>query len=107
MLKVSPWQEFSELLRVFRIFKLGKYSEGMAVFLHVLYVSLPSLLQLVFFMILWAIICASLVFFLEKGTSETWMTEDGEQGGFLRPDNLRMSSSQVSVKTILIAKMLV
>ncbi|GMI54708.1 hypothetical protein ScalyP_jg12170 [Parmales sp. scaly parma] len=56
------------LARVFRIFKLGKYNEGMSLFARTLHASIPALSLLCFFVMIGVVLFGSIIFFIEGGT---------------------------------------
>ena len=70
------------MARVFRIFKLGKYSQGMQMFAIVMAKSLDALALLSFFLVLVIILFGALIYFCEAGL-DNW---SHELGGFVRPD---------------------
>eukprot|EP00435_Cladocopium_sp_Y103_P049197 s291_g14.t1 len=64
---VRQWDlEFLRVLRVVRLFKIGRYSEGVRVMNAALFNSLSALYILVFLFVIGSIIFASIIYFTEK-----------------------------------------
>eukprot|EP00466_Bigelowiella_natans_P003814 jgi/Bigna1/36400/e_gw1.14.214.1 len=62
------------LTRAFRVFKLGKYSEGLILFHRVIAKSLSALYLLFFFMLISTIVFGSTIYYAERGN---WDDEKG------------------------------
>jgi len=70
------------LARVMRIFKLGKYSNGMQTFIKVMKKSASALYMLFFLVVIAVVFFGSLIYFCEQGEY------DEETGKYMRPDKL-------------------
>lgn len=84
-MKGSPKFGFVRVLRlarVFRVFRLGKFSEGLGLFHRTMSASAPALSLLCFFNIIGSVLFGSLVYFCEKG--EWRVTSDFPEGAFMR-----------------------
>ena len=71
------------LARVFRIFKMGKGNAGVIMLAKTLYVSMPQLSLLAFFIVLALILFGAILFYLEGGSFQ--VTEDYPNGAYLIP----------------------
>ena len=69
------------LARVFRIFKMGKGNAGVQMLGKTVYVSMPALSLLGFFIVLGVILFGALVFFIEQG--DFTVTEEYPNGAYL------------------------
>lgn len=72
------------LARVFRIFKMGKGSSGVQLLGKTIWVSLPPLIILAFFITLGVVVFGALIYFAESG--EYKVTADYPNGAFLVKD---------------------
>lgn len=58
--------EFISIVRIFRLFKLTRHSGGLKILIHTFKASMKELYLLVFFLILFIIIFASLIYYAER-----------------------------------------
>jgi hypothetical protein len=72
------------LARVFRIFRLGKFSEGLGLFVRTMDSSMPALTLLAFFNVIGSVLFGSMAYFCEKG--EWQVHEDFPYGAYMRQD---------------------
>ena len=61
--------EFISIVRIFRLFKLTKHSSGLKILIHTLEASVKELVLLIFFLVLFVIIFASIIYYAERLTN--------------------------------------
>jgi len=83
----SSWLRVLRLLRLARVLKLGKYSEGLRMFANTMISSANALIAQVMLMAIFAVFVASLAYFAEQGTwdadQKQWLTEAGDPSPFI------------------------
>ena len=65
-LKNSDFYEFISIVRIFRLFKLTRHSSGLKILIYTFQASMKELWLLCFFLILFIIIFASLIYYAER-----------------------------------------
>jgi hypothetical protein len=78
---------------VFRIFKLGKYSAGLKMFITVLIRSKEALAVMVFFVILAMVLFGSIVYFAEGGD---WVVDAAHPDGYYQRFSINQVDTEVS-----------
>ena len=62
----SDLYEFISIVRIFRLFKLTRHSAGLKILIHTFKASMKELLLLIFFLVLFIVIFASLIYYAER-----------------------------------------
>jgi potassium voltage-gated channel Shaw-related subfamily C protein 1 len=62
----SDLYEFISIVRIFRLFKLTRHSAGLKILIHTFKASAKELLLLIFFLVLFIVIFASLIYYAER-----------------------------------------
>lgn len=62
----SDLYEFISIVRIFRLFKLTRHSGGLKILIHTFKASMKELYLLIFFLILFIVIFASLIYYAER-----------------------------------------
>ena len=62
----SDLYEFVSIVRIFRLFKLTRHSHGLKILIHTFKASMKELYLLIFFLILFIVIFASLIYYAER-----------------------------------------
>lgn len=62
----SDLYEFLSIIRIFRLFKLTRHSGGLKILIHTFKASMKELYLLIFFLILFIVIFASLIYYAER-----------------------------------------
>jgi potassium voltage-gated channel Shaw-related subfamily C protein 1 len=62
----SELYEFISIVRIFRLFKLTRHSGGLKILIHTFKASMKELYLLIFFLILFIVIFASLIYYAER-----------------------------------------
>ncbi|CAF0788897.1 unnamed protein product [Brachionus calyciflorus] len=62
----SDFYEFISIVRIFRLFKLTRHSGGLKILIHTFKASMKELSLLIFFLILFIVIFASLIYYAER-----------------------------------------
>lgn len=62
----SDLYEFISIVRIFRLFKLTRHSHGLKILIHTFKASMKELYLLIFFLILFIVIFASLIYYAER-----------------------------------------
>mmetsp|Transcript_26950 Transcript_26950/g.84570 ORF Transcript_26950/g.84570 Transcript_26950/m.84570 type:complete len:578 (-) Transcript_26950:945-2678(-) len=101
------------LARVFRVFKLGKYNEGINLFKNTIVTSLPALSLLTFYTVIGVVVFGSLMFFVEQGAYKIMLCEEMLEhrpgldcapgsyvGDYFRPDYLGLNDELTPFKSI-------